>query len=77
MKTAESNKAMVVSQATRKTRPQSSSSSSMRMMMKSSIDGLSVDDNDDESSRRTEFSFSLANMIQVNSSCNSICNWRR
>ena len=75
MKTAESNKAMVVSQATRKTRPQSSSS--MRMMMKSSIDGLNVDDNDDESSRRTEFSFSLANMIQVNSSCNSICNWRR
>jgi hypothetical protein len=50
MKTAESNKAMVVSQSTRKTRPQSS------------MEGWS---GVDESSRRTEFSFSLANMIQV------------
>jgi len=53
MKTAESNKAMVVSQSTRKTRPQSS------------MEGWS---GLDESSRRTEFSFSLANMIQVKSS---------
>jgi len=50
MKTAESNKAMVVSQSTRKTRPQSS------------MEGWS---GVDESSRRTEFSFSLANMIQM------------